>query len=113
MNLSKKNRLEPMKANKMKRGYWTAVGTAVLCFCCMIPVRAEGSNPLDIINNFSDFVFSVLKALGTIVLTWGIAQIGMSVQSHDASQRTQGIFYLFGGLMIAFTKEILVTIGAI
>ena len=26
-----------------------------------------------------------------MVLGWGIVQLGMSVQSHDASQRTQGI----------------------
>jgi hypothetical protein len=37
----------------------------------------------------------------------------MSVQSHDASQRTQGFLCLFGGLLIAFAKEILVMIGAI
>lgn len=35
----------------------------------------------------------------------------MSVQSHDASQRTQGFLCLFGGLLIAFAKEILTTIG--
>ena len=37
----------------------------------------------------------------------------MSIQSHDASQRTQGFHWLFGGLMIAFSKEILTAIGAI
>ena len=47
------------------------------------------------------------------ILGWGIVQVGMSIQSHDASQRTQGFLCLFGGLMIAFAKEILTTIGAI
>ena len=50
---------------------------------------------------------------GVIVLGWGIVQLGMSIQSHDASQRTQGFLCLFGGLMIAFAKEILTAIGAI
>ena len=50
----------------------------------------------------------ILKILG-----WGIVQVGMSIQSHDASQRTQGFLCLFGGLMIAFAKEILTAIGAI
>ena len=42
---------------------------------------------------------------------WGVVQVGMSVQSHDASQRSQGFLCLFGGLLIAFTKEILTAIG--
>ncbi len=58
-------------------------------------------------------LFSIIKALGVIILGWGIVQVGMSIQSHDASQRTQGFLCLFGGLMIAFAKEILSAIGAI
>ena len=58
-------------------------------------------------------LFSIIKAVGVIVLGWGIVQVGMSIQSHDASQRTQGFLCLFGGLMIAFAKEILTTIGAL
>ena len=50
-------------------------------------------------------LFSIIKALGIIILGWGIVQVGMSFQSHDASQRTQGFLCLFGGLMIAFAKE--------
>ena len=65
------------------------------------------------VNNLSDFIFSIIKALGVIILGWGIVQVGMSIQSHDASQRTQGFLCLFGGLMIAFAKEILTAIGAI
>ena len=37
----------------------------------------------------------------------------MSIQSHDASQRSQGMLCVFGGLIIAFSKEILSTIGAL
>ena len=58
-------------------------------------------------------LFSIIKALGVIILGWGIVQVGMSIQSHDASQRTQGFLCLFGGLMIAFAKEILTAIGAV
>ena len=37
----------------------------------------------------------------------------MSIQSHDASQRTQGFLCLFGGLLITFAKEILGVIGVL
>ena len=66
---------------------------------------------------------SILTAAGTfgspgIVITApvsarGIVQVGMSIQSHDASQRTQGLLCLFGGLLITFAKEILTLIGAV
>ena len=59
------------------------------------------------------FIFSCIKAIGVIVLGWGIVQLGMSIQSHDASQRTQGILCVFGGLLIAFSKEILGAIGVV
>lgn len=77
-----------------------------------IPALAD-SDPLTIVNNLSDFIFSCIKAIGIIILGWGVVQVGMSVQSHDASQRTQGFLCLFGGLLIAFAKEILALVGVL
>lgn len=76
-----------------------------------VPALAVAGDPLTIVNNLSDFIFSCIKAIGVIILGWGVVQVGMSVQSHDASQRTQGFLCLFGGLLIAFSKEILALIG--
>lgn len=82
---------------------------------CLMPTRAyaTAADPLTIVNNLSDFIFAAIKAIGIIILGWGVVQVGMSVQSHDASQRSQGFLCLFGGLLIAFAKEILTTIGAV
>ena len=91
-------------------GAWAALVMSV----CLMTVSAMAANdPLTIVNNLSDFIFSIIKALGVIILGWGIVQVGMSIQSHDASQRTQGFLCLFGGLLIAFAKEILTAIGAV
>lgn len=98
------------KPNTIVRAVCAGAG---LPLCCLVPVYATGGDPLTIVNNLSDFIFSVIKAIGIIILGWGIVQVGMSIQSHDASQRTQGFLCLFGGLMIAFAKEILTAIGAI
>ena len=84
----------------------------MLSLCAVTTAYATGGDPLTIVNNLSDFIFSVIKAIGIIILGWGIVQVGMSIQSHDASQRTQGLLCLFGGLLIAFAKEILTLIGA-
>ena len=85
----------------------------MLSLCAVTVAYATGGDPLTIVNNLSDFIFSVIKAIGIIILGWGIVQVGMSIQSHDASQRTQGLLCLFGGLLIAFAKEILTLIGAV
>ena len=47
-----------------------------------------------------------------ILLGWGIVQVGLSLQSHDPSQRSQGFLTLAGGLVITFAKEILDIITA-
>ena len=70
------------------------------------PVYAE-SDPLTVINNLSSFMFSLIRAIGMILLGWGIVQVGMSLQSHDPSQRSNGFLTLAGGLIITFAKEIL------
>lgn len=99
------------KRNKRRFGAFAAA--FMLSLLVAAPALAAPNDPLTIVNNLSDFIFSIIKAVGVIVLGWGIVQVGMSIQSHDASQRTQGFLCLFGGLMIAFAKEILSAIGAI
>lgn len=100
------------RQRRAKRRYFSAVLALAFCAAMTCPALAA-DDPLTIVNNMSDFIFSIIKALGVIVLGWGIVQVGMSIQSHDASQRTQGFLCLFGGLMIAFAKEILTAIGAV
>ena len=58
-------------------------------------------------NNFSNFIFGLIRAVGMIILGFGIVQIGMSLKSHDPSQRANGIMTLAGGVVITFAKEIL------
>ena len=65
------------------------------------------ADPLVTINNLSDFIFSAIKAVGLILLGFGIVQIGLSLKSHDASQRANGFLTFFGGVIIAFAKDIL------
>ena len=67
---------------------------------------------LGVVNNLSDFIFSLIRAIGLILLGWGVVQVGLSFQSHDPSQRSQGFLTLAGGLVITFAKEILDLITA-
>ncbi len=68
---------------------------------------AEGGDPLAVVNNLSDFIFALIRAIGIILLGLGIMQVGLSLKSHDPSQRANGFLTLAGGIVITFTKEIL------
>ena len=65
------------------------------------------SDPLAVINNLSDFIFGLIRAIGMILLGFGVVQIGLSLKSHDPSQRANGFLTLAGGVVITFAKEIL------
>ena len=69
--------------------------------------ESNDSTPFLYINNLSDFVFSAIKAIGAILLGFGIVQIGLALKGHDASQRAQGFMTFFGGVVIYFAKDIL------
>ena len=104
-----------MKNHKNTARKLTAIWTALVLSACLftVPAYATGADPLTIVNKLSDFIFSCIKAIGIIILGWGVVQVGMSIQSHDASQRSQGFLCLFGGLVIAFAREILTVIGLV
>ena len=77
---------------------------------CYTPVFAA-DDPLAIVNNLSDFIFSLIRAVGIILLGWDVVQVGLSFQSHDPSQRSQGFLTLADGLVITFARESLALIG--
>lgn len=67
-------------------------------------------DPLTVVNNLSEFIFGLIRAIGMILLGFGIVQIGLSLKSHDPSQRANGFLTLAGGVVITFAKEILTLI---
>lgn len=92
------------------RLFFAGAVCAALSVCMAVPVLADG-DPLTVVNNLSTFIFGLIRAVGIIILAWGVVQVGMSFQSHDPSQRSQGFLTLAGGLVITFAKEILTLIG--
>mgnify|MGYP001536605236 FL=1 len=93
---------------KIKRLYLVAATVVAAAFVLAMPAFAD--DPLTTINNLSDFVFSAIKAIGAILLGFGILQVGLSLKSHDPSQRANGMLTVAGGIVITFTKEILTLI---
>ena len=115
MNKPKRNCVKPNGPAQLgKRGKFafSLFATTLLAGTVTVTAFADG-DPLAVVNNLGDFFFSCIRAIGIIVLGWGVVQVAMSIQSHDASQRTQGFLCLFGGLLITFAKEILGVIGVL
>ena len=101
-----KNPIENPKVRRGFRAYAAVVLTAALTLGLASTAYADG-DPITVVNNLSDFIFGLIRAVGLILLGWGIVQIGLSFQAHDPSQRSNGFLTLAGGVVITFAKEIL------
>ena len=103
--MKKNNKLEKITTVLRKTKMVLMVMAVVMCM--MTNTVLAAGDPLSTINSLSDFIFSAIKAIGLILLGFGIVQIGLSLKSHDASQRANGFLTFFGGVIIAFAKDIL------
>ena len=90
------------KKNRILKFVW--VGLVILSR--VYPVYAA-NDPLSVVNILSNFLFGIIRAVGLIMTGFGILQFGMSLKSHDPSQRANSMLSIVGGIIITFTKEIL------
>lgn len=95
---------------KKSRAMFTLYGAVILIATVGVGTYFAASDPLTVVNNLSEFIFSLIRAIGLILLGFGIVQVGLSLKSHDPSQRANGFLTLAGGIIITFTKEILTLI---
>ena len=83
---------------------YSAIVIAFVVGACHVFAAGD---PISTVNNLSNFIFSLIRAIGLILLGLGIMQVGLSMKSHDPSARANGFLTLAGGIIITFTKEIL------
>lgn len=103
-----KKRKEINRLKKIEKGLKIIHLTLVLLLTTTTVYAAD--DPLTVVNNLSDFIFGLIRAIGMIMLGFGVVQIGLSFKSNDPSQRANGFLTLAGGIIITFSKEILNTI---
>ena len=94
------------KIKTIRKVLFYAYMALVLLTNLTIPIYAA-NDPVTVVNNFSDFMFGLIRAIGMILLGFGIVQVGLSLKSHDPSQRANGFMTVAGGIVITFAKEIL------
>ena len=107
MNIFKKNN---EKKTTQKLPMTGKVQKGFRAYCAVIAAATLVCDPITVVNNLSDFIFGLIRAIGLILLGFGIVQVGLSLKSHDPSQRANGFLTLAGGIIITFAKEILTLI---
>lgn len=114
MNLLKNKKdietTKEIKLLKLKKGQkklFALYALMILNFCVGATYVYAAGDPLAVVNNLSTFIFSLIRAIGLILLGFGIVQVGLSLKSHDPSQRANGFLTVAGGIIITFAKEIL------
>lgn len=110
-NRTKKNTTEkmttPMTMGRKQKKWMSLYMALVLTVTVGATTAFAAGDPLSVINNLSTFIFSLIRAIGLILLGFGVVQVGLSLKSHDPSQRANGFLTLAGGVIITFAKEIL------
>lgn len=105
--MEKKNKLKMSdNGRKMFKAYTLGISLFTLTFGTSLTVLAA-DDPMAVVNNLSNFIFGLIRAIGMILLGFGIVQVGLSLKSHDPSQRANGFLTVAGGIIITFAKEIL------
>ncbi len=90
-----------MRMSKKMRLLFSVFCVAVLVFSITTTAFAT-DDPIQVVNNLSEFIFGLIRAIGIILLAFGIVQVGLSLKSHDPSQRANGFLTLAGGIIITF-----------
>lgn len=94
------------KLKTIRKTIFVVYVTLIMVSAVTTPIYAA-NDPVTVVNNFSDFMFGMIRAIGMILLGFGIVQVGLSLKSHDPSQRANGFMTVAGGIVITFAKEIL------
>ena len=100
MNKNSKQLKMSSKGKKLFKAYVLGVSLFAMTI-------GTADDPMTVVNNLSNFIFGLIRAIGMILLGFGIVQVGLSLKSHDPSQRANGFLTVAGGIVITFAKEIL------
>lgn len=104
-NTSNKRKSMPKKAKRALSIWISVVMMITMMTLCTVTCFAAEDDPITVVNNLSDFMFGLVRAVGMIMLGFAVVQIGLSLKSHDPSQRANGFLTLAGGVVITFAKE--------
>ncbi len=53
-----------------------------------LSVSAFASDPITVISNLSSFIFGLIKAVGIILVGWGVVQVGLHPESRCIPEKS-------------------------
>jgi uncharacterized membrane protein len=104
------------KILKLKKIYWFAAVLPLflsfqsVVYAVDIDVQ-QGMDPLEALGNLTSFILTIVTGIGVIALIWGGVQLALALKSQDASQRTNAILFLAGGMIMVGIRFVLQAIG--
>lgn len=106
----RKNENRGNKKTAVKKIIALSVLTLVLMSSFMISAYAS-SGVESSMTQFMELLFTITKIVGVGLVLWGVVQFVMALIGHDPNQRLTAIFFLAGGLIVFFAREIMALIG--
>lgn len=81
---------------------------AMIMMAFPMNVFAAGEEVVAGINSLEGLLANIVTAIGTIIILWGIFELGTAQQSHDPAQTPLAIKRITGGLIMFFAPQILI-----
>ena len=81
-----KKETTPLKMKRGQKKLFALYAVMVLSICIGATCVYAAGDPLTVVNNLSTFIFSLIRAIGLILLGFGIVQVGLSLKSHDPTR---------------------------
>jgi len=82
-----KEKINTKKVKKIFIKLLFIIGYVVALFIAQASNVFAADDPISVVNNLSNFIFGLIRAVGMIILGFGVVQVGMSLKSHDPTQR--------------------------
>ena len=77
-----KKETTPLKMKRGQKKLFALYAVMVLTFCIGATCVYAAGDPLAVVNNLSTFIFSLIRAIGLILLGFGIVQVGQIGRAH-------------------------------
>ncbi len=75
--------------------------TLSMAVCLADGDEKTGGNLLLTLENLKSLMFAAVTVVGLLIALFGVVQFGLSFQTHDPSQKSQGLMGLVGGAIVA------------
>lgn len=115
-NVKEKPKNPLLKKSRLKRT--AVIALVMMALLSMFAVNAfaadinTGVAEVDeSLNAFNTILIGIVKFIGTGIMIFGGVRFGMSFQSNDPSQRSQGVMAMAAGVIVFFVPEIIKVLG--